>query len=52
MAISLFLSLLIFSVTAFFNNQAYRFYLPLLAGLTVSLKRVTEEALPRQARAA
>lgn len=45
MAICLFLSLLVFSVTTFFGSNAYRFYLPVLAGLTVSLKRVADEVL-------
>ena len=43
MAICLFLSLLTFSVTTFFGSNAYRFYLPLLAGLTVALKNTAEE---------
>jgi O-antigen ligase len=45
MAICLFLSLLVFSVTSFFGSNAYRFYLPVLAGCTVSLKRVADEVL-------
>jgi O-antigen ligase len=44
LAISVFLSLLTFSVTAFFSSQGYRFYLPLLAGLTVALKNAVEQS--------
>ena len=45
-AICLFLSWLAFSVTTFFGSNAYTFYVPVLAGLTVSLKRIAEELLP------
>lgn len=45
MAVCLLLSLLMFLVVGAFGSNAYRFYLPLAAGLTVSLQRVAQEAM-------
>lgn len=42
MAFCLFLSLLTFSITTFFGSNAYRFYVPVLVGMTVALVRVSQ----------
>ncbi len=51
MALYIFLSLLMYCVVSFFGTSGYRYYLPVFAGLTLSLMRIAGQSLSHPAMA-